>query len=389
MKLFDLSQLPFKERYKIVNDLVKNNIELDPDVKIVKDIFDETIEWFTDLSNVNDPDLISKIKDAKAELPSIFSTIYEIKEKSIIEKLSSSERQRIFNESKIAWCNHYPEFKRISSLMENYQTNEMLVEYRKHSPPSFINDKAVEVYKKCISFKVKLTKKVMSPLKNHPDQADMWSHYVDYCIDKQMVKTFLKDYRKWNLKIHSLWNDTYYLNQDFFSNAGYKDRWDFYIKNDDLLKEKADEIQKTQEKILSLLFEGKELVDYYDKIISLEYSKNATEMSMYERELEILQINVDESASDEEYCYVYTLECDLFVFYVGIAANPKERFEQHMRGAFSDESHLFKSKFIQKYHREVKMKIIYEGTRKECKLYEKGYIAEYSPLGNMTEGGEG
>ena len=100
--------------------------------------------------------------------------------------------------------------------MENYKTNEMLIEYGKHSPPAFIHDKAIEVYKKCISFKVKLTKKVLSPLRDHPDQTDMWCHCVDYCIDKNIVKSFLKDYQKWNLKIHNLWNEIYYLKQDFF-----------------------------------------------------------------------------------------------------------------------------------------------------------------------------
>ena len=133
----------------------------------------------------------------------------------------------------------------------------------------------------------------------------------------------------------------------------------------------------------------KELVTKLDEAITLEYETNATEMSLYERELEILQINEGESPADEEYCYVYTLECELFVFYVGIAADPKERFEQHIRGAFSDEAHLFKSKFIQKYHNEVKQNIVYQGTRRECKKFEKDFIAEFIPLGNMTEGGEG
>ena len=76
-------------------------------------------------------------------------------------------------------------------------------------------------------------------------------------------------------------------------------------------------------------------------------------------------------------------------FYVGIASNPNERFEQHIRGAFSDEAHLFKSKFIQKYHNQIKQKIAYEGTRRECKKFEREYISQFNPLGNMTEGGEG
>ncbi len=389
MKLYELSQLPFKERFKFVNDLRESNSELNSDVKIVTDIFESTIEWFQKPTNVTDTNLTAKLKDAKEELPSNFKTIYEIMEGSVIKKLPSNERQRIFDDSKEAWCLHYPEFKRISDLMQNYKTIEMLAEYCKHSPPAFIHDRAIEAYKKCISFKVKLTKKVLSPLRDHPDQTDMWCHYVDYCIDKNIVKSFLKDYQKWNFKIHNQWNEIYYSKQDFFSNAGYKLPWDFYIKNPDLLKGKADEIQKTQEEILSLLTAGQELVVKYDEAITLEYATNATGMSLYERELEILQANEGESANDEEYCYVYTLECEFFVFYVGIAAEPEVRFEQHIRGAFSDEAHLFKSKFIQKYHKEVKQKIVFEGIRRECKKFEKNYIATHSPLGNMTEGGEG
>jgi predicted GIY-YIG superfamily endonuclease len=390
MKLYELSQLPFKERFKFVNDLRESNSEIPTHIKLVIDIFEETISWYQKPGNLSGPNLAVKLKDIKAELPSNFETIYGIMEDSVIEKLPSNEAKRIFNEYKEAWCELYPDFKRISDLMEIYKTNEMLIEYGKHSPPPFIHHRAIEVYKKCISFKVKLTKKVLSTLRDHPDQTDMWCHYVDYCIDKNIVKTFLKDYQKWNLKIHNLWDEIYYLKQDFFSNAGYKIRWYFEIKHcSKFLKKKADEIQKTQEQIIALLNEGKELVTKMDEVITLEYESNATEMSMYERELEMLQITDGEGAADEEYCYVYTLECKHFVFYVGIAADPKDRFEQHIRGAYSDEAHLFKSKFIQKYHNEVKQNLVFEGTRRECKKFEKEYIAQHSPLGNMTEGGEG
>lgn len=388
MKLYELSKLSHRERFKYVFELMQSNSEVHPNIKIVNGIFDETIAWYQKPPKP-DHDVISKLKDSKCTLPSSFDTIYEIQEKKVIKNLTRTERERIFNELKASWCFYLPQFKRISDLMENYKTNEMLVEYGRHSPPEFIHDKAIEVYKKCISFKVKLTKKVLSPLRDHPDQTDMWCYYVDYCIDENLVKSFLKDYQKWNLKIHDLWNEHYYKKQDFFFNAGYKVDWDFYIRNNHLLRDLADSIQKTQEKILSLLIEGKELVNKSDEIVSSEYEKNATEMSLYERELEISQINEGESAINEEYCYVYILECALFVFYVGIAADPNQRFEQHIRGAFSDESHLFKSKFIQKYHSEVKQSIVYEGTRRECKSFERNYIAKYKPLGNMTDGGEG
>ena len=293
---------------------------------------------------------------------------------------------RHFNE----WRELYPDFKRISDIMENYKTNEMLVEYGEHSPPPFIHDKAIEVYKKCISFKEKLSKKVLSHLTYHPDRSEIHRSYAKYCIDKNIVKTFLNEYQLWNLKISSLWKDIYYLNEDFFNNAGYnRTGWESYIKYPDLLKGKADEIEKLYENAISLLNAGKELVLKSDEAITLEYNTNAFEMSLYEREQEILRMFDSDAASDNEYCYVYTLECELFVFYVGIAANPKERFEQHIRGAFSDEAHLFKSKFIQKYHNQVKHKIVSEGIRRECKKFEREYISQFSPLGNMTEGGEG
>ena len=306
----------------------------------------------------------------------------------ILEDLENKRKEVLGQFDK--WRELYPDFKRISDIMENFKTNEMLVEYGKHSPPPFIHDKAIEVYKKCISFKVKLTKKVLSPLTYHPDQTDMWCYYVNYCIDKNIVKSFLKEYQRWNHEIHLLWNTIYYLKGDFFQNSGY-DRlgWKFYIEYPNSLKNKADEIEQLHKKIMSLLNAGKELVDTLDKAITSEYETNATEMSLYEREEEILRMYDSDDASDEEYCYVYTLECELFIFYVGIAANPKERFEQHIRGAFSDEAHLFKSKFIQKYHKEVKQNVVYEGIRRECKKFEREYISQFTPLGNMTEGGEG
>ena len=389
MKLYELSQLPFKERFKFVNDFTKSDLQIYPDVRIVNDIFINTIEWFQKGHYQREENLISKLKDPIEVLPSMFKSIYEIKEKYLIKELPANERQRIFDDFKEAWCLHYPEFQRISTLMQNYHTNETLIEYRRQTSPAFIHDKAIEIYKKCILFKVKLTKKVLSPLRNHPDQLEMWCHYVPYCIDKEIVKIFLKEYQKWNFKITNFWNEIYYLNQDFFFNKGYKWDWDFYIKHSHLLKEKADEIQNSQENILSLFISGEDLLNNFDNVITLEYKNNSSDMSLYERELEILRINEGLIPNDEEYCYVYTLECELFVFYVGIAADPKGRFEQHIKGAFSDEAHLFKSKFIQKYHNEIKQNIIFEGTRKECRKFERYYINENNPLGNMTTGGEG
>src|SRR5690554_2293010 len=97
------------------------------------------------------------------------------------------------------------------------------------------------------------------------------------------------------------------------------------------LNEKKNEIKKQKNKVVRLMESGIDLIEKHDKIITEEYQKNNIEMSLYERELEIsLMVELD-NISDEQYCYVYTLECELFVFYVGIASNPKERFEQHIR----------------------------------------------------------
>ena len=335
--------------------------------------------------------LLSKMKKEQGELSPDFKLFYEILEEARVEKLPSKERHEIFLKSKIDWCKLYPDFKRISDTMEKFKTDEMLAEYGKKSPPPSIHDKAIQVFKKCISFKVKFTKKIQSHLNQHPETLHI--HYYQtgiYCISENTVKCFLKEYQSWNLSICSMWNEIYYLKQDFFHNAGYnKSGWNFYIKDPGLLKTKADEIEKLHNIIKSLLIAGKELILKHDDSITSEYATNAFGMSLYERESEIAKMYDSNNVPDEEYCYVYTLECELFVFYVGIAANPKERFEQHIHGAFSDEAHLFKSKFIQKYHNQVTQKIIFEGIRRDCKKFERDYITNFSPLGNMTEGGEG
>jgi len=347
-----------------------------------------TIKDFWGLPNEESLVILNKIKEEKGELPPDLKILYEIREASRIKNLPPEERFRIFLNSKEEWCEHYPDFKRISDVMQNFKTDEMLIEFSRQSPPPSTRDKAVEVYKKCISFKEKLTKKILSHLIYGPDTPSIHYHRVQYCIDENKVKSFLHEYQSWNRDVVGLWNEVYYLNQDFFHNSGYdRTGWDSYIKYPTMLNEKAAKVERLHENTISLLIAGTELVLKHDAAITLEYETNALEMSLYERENEIARTYDD--ASDEEYCYVYTLECDLFVFYVGIAANPQERFEQHVRGAFSDEAHLFKSKFIQKYHPEVKQNLIFEGTRRECKKIERDYISKFSPLGNMTEGGEG
>ena len=445
MNLHDLSRLPFKERFKVVKNLLASDSELHPDAQIVNEIFEHTIEWFKAGGRLSDPNVLSKLKDTKEDLPSIFETIYKIQEQSVFRKLPSNKilniyadstvpwclhysplndtgeklpssvktiheilkepgqlildagwqrlgdkRQNLFDDSKKLWCLYFPDFKRISDAMEAYKTNELLLEYTKHCPPASIHEKAIDVYKKCISFRVKLTRKVLSPLQRNPGLGYTFCQNIDYCIDNNIVKSFVQSYHKWRQDLSSRWSNNYYMYSDFFFNTGYdRTPWNSHIAYSDSLKAKADAVQRTQEDVLLFINSAREFVTKSDQAISLEYQRNATEMSLYEREFEISQLGEGESVADEEYCFAYTLECKLCVFYVGIAADPKDRFEQHVRGAFSDEAHLFKSKFIQKFHKEVKFNIVFEGTRRECKQFERDYIAENEPLGNMTEGGEG
>lgn len=279
------------------------------------------------------------------------------------------------------WNELYPDFKRISEIMEDFKTNDLLVEYQKNSLPSFIKDKAIEIYKKCLSFKVKLKKYKL-------DKLGYSYTPKPYCISNEKVQLFVNEYQIWGRKSYEVWHNVYYLKEDFFHNRGYKFKWDFSVRHN-MLKYDLQKIETIYNETIEFLQSGIELINKYDEMITLEYETKSFEMSLFEREREIEELQENYLGYDEEYCFVYTLECDVFVFYVGIAFNPSERFEQHLRGAFSDESHLFKSKFIQKYHMQVRQKIVYEGTRRDCKKFEREYISEHNPLGNMTEGGEG
>lgn len=331
-------------------------------------------------------DILNRIKEQTGEIPPEFSDIYEILERSKTSQLKAEA----FDKSKADWCELYPDFKIISEIMNDFRTNEILVEFRKSIPPPSIFDDALRVYKKCISYKEKFSRKIQKNLNFSHETPVMFYARARYCIDKEKVHAFLNQYQRWYGDLYPLWNKVRYETEDFFRNSGY-DRlgWDFYVQHPDSLKRKAGEIQALHERVVGLLRKGKDLINKLDAEISSEYNNASFEMSLYEREEEILRRYDECDLPDESYCYVYTLECDLFVFYVGIASNPKERFEQHIRGAFSDESHLFKSKFIQKYNGKVTQKIVHEGTRRQCKVFEKDYIAKHNPLGNMTEGGEG
>jgi predicted GIY-YIG superfamily endonuclease len=381
MKLFELSQIPFKERFRLVNEIKATNAESSPDIRIVREIFDEVIDWFRAPTSQSDPDLRRKLELADQALPSFFKTIYEIQEKHKIKELPNHERQRIFDESKDAWRKAYPDFDRISKIMSKYKSDQMLVEFQKKSPPSFICEKAIEIYKKCLSYKAQL--------KQHKIEKLGYSYTPGpLCIDRVKVNSFTTEYADWGRRASVFWNAIYSQRDKYLSLYSYED-WKWCISHGNLLKNEADRYQETQDNALALLDFGIKMLERHDQIITLECKERPKEKSYHDREMEVSLFNAEEFASDDEYCYVYTLECDLFVFYVGIAANPQERLEQHLRGALSNEAHLFKSKFIQKFYSQIRQKIIFEGPRKKCKEFERNYIAQHSPLGNMTQGGEG
>lgn len=298
--------------------------------------------------------------------------------KKILDDLHQKQKQELmlFDE----WKKTNSDFKKISEIMSNFKTNETLVLFYKSSPPLFIKEKASEIYKKCLSYRVKL--------KSHKI-LDLGYSYnpTPFCIDYNIVREFTDEYQKWGRKSAELWNDVYYLVQDYFCNSGYKYRWELYMRIN-LMHHYLDQIDSIYNKTIEHIDYGIKLLSIHEEIVNAAIQNN-NEMSYFEREIEIQDLSKIDNLTDEEYCFVYTLECELFVFYVGIAANPKERFGQHIRSAFSDESHLFKSKFIQKYINEITQKIIFEGTRRDCKKFEIEYIEKYNPLGNMTSGGEG
>lgn len=401
MNLYEYLKLPTKDKLIFCHQITPSDIKLDSDIKLINDIFINLI----DSCNRFNIDLIALLNDKEFKLPSTVKILYETGEGKIISHLPSNkwelshhklnnlrnrvrkelenDKQRIFEESKISWSIIYPNFKIICDLMEVFKTNKLLIEYIKKSPPEPIQNKAIEIYKKCLSFRVNLTNRQKKSLVYH-------STTGPYIINKEMVNDYVNEYKNWNRKIYELWNTIYYLKKDFFNNTGYdRTSWDTYIKYPSMLELKKNEIKEETDKVLALMKIGTELLEKHNAIITEEYKHNGIEMSLYVRELEISQMDELENQNEEQYCYVYTLECELFVFYVGIASNPNERFEQHIRGAYTNESHLFKSRFIKKYHDELKQKIIFEGTRRACKLFEKKYITKFNPLGNMTAGGEG
>lgn len=333
--------------------------------------------------------ILNQMKDGRGELPQEFRSFYQILETARIKALPYEERLALFRENKKQWCSNYPDFENIARIMGNFHSDPMLVEYLHSAPPPSVRIQAVSLFKKCISFREKFLKKIEKILIFGPDVPTIHYPRVNYCIDRNTVANFLRAYQTWNQLAVETWHDIYYLNQDFFFNAGYRFDWAFVTENSLVLKQKAREVEDLYENILAMLQAGRELIAYHDLAITAEYEKSPLDTSLYERELEIALLHELDDSRDEEYCYVYTLECEFFVFYVGISGDPSSRVEQHIRGAFSDESHLFKSTLIKKFQSSMKWKIVFEGTRGECKAFERGYIEINKPLGNMTVGGEG
>jgi hypothetical protein len=114
----------------------------------------------------------------------------------MLEELAKKRKEvlKLFDQ----WIEAYPDFRRISEVMQNYKINEFLIQYLKHSPPPFIQDKAIEVYKKALSFKTKLTNKKTEHLVYRYTPGP-------YCIDAKFVKSFISEYQAWNQKAYQNW----------------------------------------------------------------------------------------------------------------------------------------------------------------------------------------
>jgi hypothetical protein len=333
--------------------------------------------------------ILDQMKAEKGALPEEFRVYYEVLDTARIRALPHKERSLIFQKNKEQWRIEHSDFQKIATVMGDFQSNPILMDYLRQAPPPWAREKAINIYKKCISFKEKFSKRIESILTFRFDVPEFHYPRVNYCIDKTIVANFLNAYQRWNQEVVESWRKVYYVNEDFKNDAGYEIDWRFVIKHPSVLQQQAEKIGALHKRTITMLQTGEKLLENHDRAIMGEYAKNALEMSLFERELEIALLCELNDAPDEEYCYVYTLECEFFVFYVGIAGDAVTRVEQHIRGAFNDEAHLFKSAFIRKFQSSMKWKVIFEGTRRECKAFERHYIATYRPLGNMTEGGEG
>lgn len=391
-------KFPVKERFFILEKLISKNF-LSIDEEIIKKILENTNTWFEDKKELKN---VKSIND----IPDIYNTIYDIyenitndfllpksldKDRKKVNKLTDDEKSYYVEQIKLFCINNSEIFKKYIELQENYKIDPILKEFIGRCPTDFIEEYALKIYKKCISYKDKITKKGLKNLNYSSDTKEYWFYNFNYCIDKEIVFKFLRKYQKWRFDAISLWNECSKERgyNNLFEGWNTVSNWKFYLKHEGALSEKVNLHLKFQNEIKNSMSLAIQILDECDNFVSNEYCKNSYDISHFEREIELEKLKLESNENELEYCYVYVLECPIGVFYVGIASNPQERFEQHLRGALSDEAHLFKSKFIQKYKNDIKLKIIDEGLRKECKSKEKEYILKNNPLGNMTEGGEG
>src|SRR5690606_36215826 len=140
-----------KEKLIFCKQITPKQTELDSDIKLISEIFNNLI----DSCNRFNIDLKNILNDKEFKLPSTVKTLYETGEGSIINNLpfnkwneshhklsnlrqkireeSRNEKQIKFVQSKIFWCEQYPDFAEISRIMNLYLTSEILLEFRKKS----------------------------------------------------------------------------------------------------------------------------------------------------------------------------------------------------------------------------------------------------------------
>ena len=252
MNLYEYLKLPTTEKILFCNRITPTQVMLNPDIKLINEIFTNLIES----CNRFNIDLVKLLNNNELQLPSTVQTLYEVGEGSILNNLplnkwneshhklwnlrqkireeSENEKQRKFDELKIYWCEHYPDFAEISRIMNLYLTSEILVEFGKKSIPESIINQALEVFKKTISFKTSNSdKKLIKAL------TDSRYRFYKYCIQKDIAITFQDEFLDWVNEISNLWQEVYYSKEDFFNNTGYdRTSWETYIRYPGMLERK-------------------------------------------------------------------------------------------------------------------------------------------------------
>lgn len=336
-----------------------------------------------DMDSIN---YINKIQDETGFIPKYLIDLYDIAMRAQQREQLAIQMKQLRSE----WISIYPEYRNICNIMRNFETDLDLIEFRRIFPGESINERALSIYKKCISYRQKFTNKIQQNLTFTACTPTVFYEKALYCIDREVAYSLLNKYLTWRDKIHPYWKKVYDEYSLFEETSDFHiDYWNKIIKSSYQLSEKSKYITDIHNEVVRLLKIGSELISEIDSEAMEVYRQSKVEMSLYEYEAEVARLGNEDSINEESYCYVYVLECELCVFYVGLAADPRERLDQHIRGAFSHEAHLLKSKFIQKYQDSMKQYIVFEGTRRDCRKYEREYIAKHRPLGNMTDGGEG